>query len=86
MHLASEKQLVQNEVCLLEIEDDVQFTNVAVVFVHLLDVAMHNLEGDELVVVGSAPGDEEEGCVASVDYLCICNVRVRTSATMWRRL
>lgn len=72
LHLSGEQQLVQDEVGLLEIEDDVQLADVAVVFVHLLDVAVHDLEGDEFVVFGVATGDEEEGGVATVDDLCIC--------------
>lgn len=49
-----------------------QFADVAVIFVHLLNVAMHDFESDEFVIGGGAPGDEEEGCIATVDNLGIC--------------
>lgn len=53
----------------MEIEDDVELADVAVVLVHLLDVAVHDFEGDELVVGGGGADDEEEGGVAAVDDL-----------------
>lgn len=67
LHLPSEQQLIEYEICLLKVEDDVQFADVSVVLVHLLDVAMHDLEGDELVVIRGTAGDEEERGVATVD-------------------
>lgn len=60
LHLTRQQKLVEDEVCLLEVEDDVELADVAVVLVHLLDVAMDNLEGDQLIVGGVAAGDEEE--------------------------
>jgi hypothetical protein len=51
----------------LEVEDDIELADIAVIFVHLLDIAVDNLQCDELVVVGCATGDEEEGSVAAVD-------------------
>lgn len=56
----------------MEIEDDVELADVAVVFVHLLDVAVHDFKGDEFVVRGVGGGDEEEGGVAAVDYFGVC--------------
>ena len=50
LHLPGEEEFVEDEVGLLEVEDDVQLADVAVVFVHLLDVAVHYLEGDKFVV------------------------------------
>lgn len=55
----------------MEVEDDVQLAHVSIVLVHLLDVAVDNLEGDELVVVGIAAGDKKEGGVSAIDYLRI---------------
>lgn len=51
----------------MEIEDDVQLAHVPVVLVHLLDVAVHDLEGDQFVIGRGAAGDEEERCVAAID-------------------
>lgn len=51
----------------MEIEDDIQLANVPVVFVHLLDVAVDDLEGDQFVVSRCAAGDEEERCIAAID-------------------
>ena len=53
----------------MEVEDDVQLADVAVVFVHLLDVAVYDFQGDELVVRGGAADDEEKGGIAAVDDL-----------------
>ena len=50
LHLARQQQLIEDEVGLLEVEDDVEFADVAVVFVHLLDVTVYDFEGDEFVV------------------------------------
>lgn len=55
----------------MEVEDDVELAHVAVVLVHLLDVAMDNLERDQLIVGGVAAGDEEERGVAAIDDLGI---------------
>jgi hypothetical protein len=66
LHLAGEQQLIEDEVGLLEVEDDVELAHVAIVLVHLLDIAMDNLEGDQLIVGGVAAGDEEERGVAAI--------------------
>ena len=50
LHLPGQEQLVEDEVCLLEVEDDVQLAHVAVIFIHLLHVAMYDLQCDELVI------------------------------------
>lgn len=73
LHLTSKQQLVQYEIRLLEIEYDIQLADVAVVFIHLLDEAVHDLEGDELVVGAVAAGYEEEGGVAAVNDFGVCN-------------
>ena len=67
MHLSRQQEFIQYEICLLEIEDNIQLANVAVVFVHLLYVTMYDFEGDEFIVGGVGGGDEEEGGVAAVD-------------------
>ena len=69
LHLSGKQELVENEVSLLEVEDDVELADVAVVLVHLLDIAVDYLEGDELIVGRVAAGDEEERGVAAVDNL-----------------
>ena len=50
LHFTSEEQLIKYEVCLLKVEYDIKLADVAVVLVHLLDVAMHDLESDQLIV------------------------------------
>lgn len=50
----------------MEVEDDVQLADIAIVLVHLLHISMYNLEGYEFVVGGIAAGDEEEGGIAAV--------------------
>jgi hypothetical protein len=72
LHLASNQQLVKDEVGLLEVEDDVQLADVAVVFVHLLDIAVDDLECDQLIVGVVGSGDEEKRSVAAVDDLRVC--------------
>lgn len=72
LHFSGEQQLVQDEVCLLEIENDVQLADVAVVFIHLLDVAVDDFKADQLVVGCRAAGNEEERRIATVDYLLVC--------------
>jgi len=72
LHFSSDQQLIQDEVCLLEVEDDVQFTDVAVVFIHLLNIAVDDLEGDQLVVSVVGSGDEEERGIAAVDDFGVC--------------
>ena len=60
LHLSRQQELVQDKVCLLEVEDDVEFADVAVIFVHLLHVSMDDLQGDQFVVSRCASGDEEQ--------------------------
>lgn len=72
LHLARQQKFIEDEVGLLEIEDDVELADVAVVFVHLLDVAVHDFQRDQFVVCWVGRGDEEEGGVAAVDDFRIC--------------
>lgn len=53
----------------MEIEDDIKLTHVAIVFIHLLDISVDDLEGDELIINSITAGDEEEGGIATVDDL-----------------
>ena len=72
LHFSGDQQLVEDEVGLLEVEDDVQFADVAVVLVHLLDIAVDDFEGDQLVVGVVGGGDEEERGIATVDDFGVC--------------
>lgn len=67
LHLASNEQLIQDKVGFLKVEDYVELANVSVVFVHLLDVSMDDLESDEFIVSRIATGDEEEGSITAID-------------------
>lgn len=46
LHFASEEQLVEDEVCFLKVEDDVELANISVVLVHLLHVAVNDFQRD----------------------------------------
>jgi hypothetical protein len=50
LHLSSKEQLIENEICLLEIEYDVQLADIAIILVHLLHKAVNNLECNQLIV------------------------------------
>jgi hypothetical protein len=69
LHLARKQKFIENEICLLEVEDDVELAYVAVIFVHLLNISMHDFEGNQLVIGGGATGDEEKGGITAVDDL-----------------
>ena len=73
LHFSGDQQLVEDEVGLLEVEDDVQLADVAVVLVHLLDIAVDDFEGDQLVVGVVGSGDEEERGIATVDDFGVCD-------------
>jgi uncharacterized membrane protein len=72
LHLARQQQFIQDEVRLLEIENDIQLAYVAVVLVHLLDISVHDLKGDQLVIGRGASGDEEERGISAVDDFGVC--------------
>jgi len=55
----------------LEVKDDVQLADVAIVFVHLLHIAVDYLKGNEFVVCRGAASDEEEGGISTIDYFGI---------------
>jgi hypothetical protein len=71
LHFAGKQKLIEDEVCLLEVEYDVELANIAVILVHLLNIAMHDFEGNQFVIGGSATGDEEEGGITAVDDLAV---------------
>ena len=73
LHFSGQEKLIQDEVCLLEVEYNVQFADVAVVLVHLLDVAVHDFKADQFVVGSGATSDEKEGRITTVDYLLVCS-------------
>ncbi|GMS79324.1 hypothetical protein PENTCL1PPCAC_1499 [Pristionchus entomophagus] len=50
LHFSSQKELIEDEVGLLEVEDDVQLAHTSEVLVQQFDVAVDSLETDELVV------------------------------------
>jgi hypothetical protein len=83
LHLSGDQQLVKDEVGLLEIEDDIQLANVAVVFVHLLDIAVDDLEGDQLVVGVVGSGNEEERGIAAVHDFGVCGGSVSKSGSAY---
>lgn len=51
LSLASQQELVQDKIRLLEVKDDIQLTNTAEVFVEQLDVAVDDLQCDQFVVL-----------------------------------
>lgn len=55
----------------MKVEDDIQLAHVSIIFVHLLDVAVDDFEGDEFVVGGSTAGDEKEGCITAIHYFAV---------------
>ena len=67
LQLSCQQELVQNVIGFGEREDDVELADVAVVLVHLFDVSVDDLEGDQFVVVRGAAGDEEQRGVSAVD-------------------
>lgn len=69
LQFAGQKEFIQDEVCFLEIEYNVQLAHVSIVFVHLLDITMNDLEGDQFVISRIAPRNEEERGIATVDDL-----------------
>lgn len=73
LQLSGEQQFVEYVVGFCEREYNIELADVAIVLVHLLDVAMDDFEGNQLIVVGGAAGDEEEGGVSAVDDLGVCS-------------
>jgi hypothetical protein len=74
LHFARQQKLIEDEVCLLEVEDDVELAHVSVVLIHLLDIAMDDFERDQLIVCGVATSDEEERGISAIDDLGVCEL------------
>ena len=66
LHFSGQEELIKDKICLLKVEYDIQFADVAVIFVHLLHVAVNNFQRDKFVVGRVATCDEEEGGVATI--------------------
>ncbi len=43
--------------------------HIAIIFIHLLHISVDDFESYQLIIGGSASGNEEEGCITAVDYL-----------------
>lgn len=71
MHFSGQEKFVENKICFLKVENDIQLAHVSIIFVHLLDVAVDDFEGDQFVVGGSTAGDEKEGCITAIDYFAV---------------
>ena len=71
LHFTSQNQFIKNKVCFLKVEDNIQFTDISVVFVHLLNVSMHDFKADQFVVCRGTASDKKEGCVSSVNHFGI---------------
>lgn len=71
LDLAGQKHLIENSVDLVEIEDEVEFADVAEKGIKHLNEKMDRLEVGKLVVVGVDARAEEEACVSSVDDLVV---------------
>lgn len=68
LNLPSKEDLVKNRIDLVEIENQIQFTDVAEELIQHFDKEVNGLEVGELVVVCVDAGAEEEARVSSVDY------------------
>jgi hypothetical protein len=67
LQFTSQKEFVEDEVCFLEVEDNIQLANIAIVFVHLFNVAVNDFKGDQFIIGGSTAGDEEKRSISTVD-------------------
>lgn len=68
-NLTSKKHFIQDSIDLVEIEHQIQFTDIAEELVENLDEEMDGLEIRQLVVVGIHAHAEEETGVPAVDDL-----------------
>ena len=71
LHFSSKKELIQDKVCLLKVEDDVKFAHISIILVHLLDVSMNDLKCDQFIIGRVASGDEEERGIATIDNFAV---------------
>lgn len=74
LDLAGQKDLVEDGIDLVEVEDQVQLAHVAEEGVEHLDEEVDGLQVGELVVVGVDAGAEEEPRVAPVDDLVVAEL------------
>lgn len=74
LDLAGEKDLVEDGVNLVEVEDEVELADIAEEGVEDLDEEVDGLEVGQLVVVGVDAGAEEEAGVAAVDDLVVAEL------------
>lgn len=74
LDLAGQKDLVEDGIDLVEVEDQVQLAHVAEEGVEDLDEEVDGLQVGELVVVGVDAGAEEEPRVAPVDDLVVAEL------------
>lgn len=71
LHLSCQKEFIEDKIGLLEVEYDIKFAHIAIIFVHLFNVTVHNLESDQFVVGGRAACDEEKGGITTIDYFAV---------------
>ena len=55
--------------------------DIPIVFVHLFNISVDDLEGNELVIGRGASGNEEERGITTVDYL-----RIWPGVSQWQTL
>lgn len=67
LQFTSKQKLIQDKVRLLKVEDDVQFTHVAIVLVHLFNVSVDDLQSNQFVVGRGTAGNEEKGRITAID-------------------
>jgi hypothetical protein len=54
--------------------DNSYLAHIAVVFVHLLDISVNDLESYKFVIRRGTSGNEEKGSITAVDYLRVCKI------------
>ena len=67
LQMTSNKQFVENVICLVEVEDDVQLTHISEVTIQHLHEQMNLFQNNQLIVVLVHACDEEERSIALVD-------------------
>lgn len=74
LNLAGKKDLVENSIHLVKVEDEVELADVSEEGIEDLDEEVDGLEKSQLVVVCVDAGAEEEPCVAAVDDLVVAEL------------
>ena len=67
----------------MEVEYDIKFAHIAIVFIHLFNVTMDNLKSDQFIVGGSAACDEEKGGITAIDHFAIWENRPVSHNIAW---